>query len=83
MPVATSLNWHTAWISGKQQQTTHFSPAAQDLCGREDQVNCQKVYTVDLAGAETGETGEKQVEEVQTLTLGIHLQVGELVMYYK
>lgn len=58
-----------------------FSSAAQGLCGREDQVKCQKVYAVHLAGAEPGETGEKQVEEVKTLTLGIHHQVGELDMY--
>lgn len=37
--------------------TDNFSPAAQDLCGRESQVTCQKVYTVHLAGAEQGETG--------------------------
>lgn len=46
-------------------------------CGREDQAVCQKVSTVQLAEAEPGkEQEEEQVEEMQTLTLGITIKLA-------
>lgn len=71
-----ALNWHRAWISEGQQQTSHFTPASQDHCGREDQATCQKVFTVHLAEAEPGETGGGTGRGDADLDLGNHYQVG-------
>lgn len=39
------------------REMPRFSLAAHDLCGREEQVTQQKVFTVHLAGAEPGKIG--------------------------